>query len=101
MTQNEPLNVELLDSCMDEMKARLAAHPAMTARGADATLLQLRLARAVVEGVQLFGEDAPRIVAFALDVLPCHRAGADGVDMDDMPRTHPPRGFRPMLLARD
>lgn len=98
MAQTEPLNVELLDDCMNEVKARLAADPALTSGAADSTLLELRLARAVLEGAQIFGEDTARIIAFALDTLPSHRAGGASATMDGHSPTPPSRGARPTLL---
>ncbi len=98
MTQDEPLNVALLDRCMAEVKARLAAAPSLSEAGADTTLLEMRLARAVLEGAELFGDDTGRIVAFALDALPLHRAGGASAELDGASRTHPAPGFRPMLV---
>ncbi|WAC27153.1 hypothetical protein [Ancylobacter sp. SL191] len=103
MASDEPLDVELLDRCMQEVTECLVAEPWLAGAGADgarrvdARLLRLRLARAVLEGAQLYPGDGGRIVAFALDALPHHRARRSG----EPPASRGTSRVRPMLPPPD
>lgn len=96
MQRDEPLNVDLLDWCMCEVKQRLAAEPSLSADGIDPVQLDLRLARAVLEGAELYPEDPVAIVDFALAMLPRHRASA----RESRVPLSPPPGFARSSLRR-